>query len=75
MQIILAIGNHLNEGKRNGAARAFHVSSLTNLIDVKSSLKPEYTLMHYLVECCESKFPEIFRLKRELLTATEASKV
>uniref|UniRef100_A0A914V0N7 FH2 domain-containing protein n=1 Tax=Plectus sambesii TaxID=2011161 RepID=A0A914V0N7_9BILA len=74
LALVLAVGNFLNYGKRNGDAQGFTLSSLGVLIDVKNSLRVDRNLLHYLLEIIEQKFPDILRLKRELSAVFEASR-
>ncbi|KAK3092739.1 hypothetical protein FSP39_006760 [Pinctada imbricata] len=74
LEIILALGNFMNRGQR-GNASGFRLSSLSNLIDTKSSNNRNLTLLHYLVDLLERKFPEVMRIDAELTNVKQASKV
>ena len=51
---MLALGNYMNRGQR-GNAKGFLISSLNNMVDTKSSLNSQVTLLHYLVEVLEKR--------------------
>uniref|UniRef100_A0A915IFE8 FH2 domain-containing protein n=1 Tax=Romanomermis culicivorax TaxID=13658 RepID=A0A915IFE8_ROMCU len=72
---VLSLGNRLNRFKQIGTAKAFDVGALNRLIDIKSVIKTDYTLLHFLVDCCDAKSAEIFRLKKEISAFSDASKV
>lgn len=74
LEIILALGNFMNRGQRGNAA-GFRLASINNLIDTKSSVDRNVTLLHYLVEILERKFPKIMPLESELPDVKLASKV
>ena len=54
LQIVLALGNYMNRGQR-GNAKGFTVNSLNNMVDTKSSINKQITLLHYLVDTVEKK--------------------
>uniref|UniRef100_A0A914BU84 FH2 domain-containing protein n=1 Tax=Acrobeloides nanus TaxID=290746 RepID=A0A914BU84_9BILA len=74
LALILAIGNYLNHGKRSGNAMGFTIGSLGVIHDVKSSVRHDRNLLHFIIELLESKFPEIIHLKRELVSVYEAAR-
>ncbi|KAI1719845.1 formin homology 2 domain-containing protein [Ditylenchus destructor] len=74
LALVLAIGNYLNHGKRSGNAQGFSVSSLTLIQGVKSTMRADRTLMHFIVELVEKKFPDLLKLKRELSSVYEAAR-
>lgn len=85
MEIILALGNFLNSGTANGNADAFSLRSLSKLADAKSQLpkdkdaeetsdKPA-TLLHYLIQFVEKKFPEVCEWTKELGAIKYATKL
>ncbi len=53
-EVVLAFGNFMNRGKR-GNAYGFRLSSLNKIVDTKSSIERDVTLLHYLVKTLESK--------------------
>jgi len=75
LNIILLLGNHLNTGRR-GNAYGFKLESILKLIDTKANMENrKYTLLHYLVDLVQKKFPELLNLHEELLNIEEGSKI
>ncbi|XP_029633402.1 disheveled-associated activator of morphogenesis 1 isoform X3 [Octopus sinensis] len=74
LEIVLAFGNYMNRGQR-GNASGFKLISLNKIIDTKSSINKNVTLLHYLLETFEKKFPEITNLEEDLSHVKIASKV
>ncbi|VDM96207.1 unnamed protein product [Thelazia callipaeda] len=74
LRLILALGNFLNRGKRNGNAYGFTLGSLRVLTDVRNSQRHDRNLLHYIVKHMESKQPEVLRLKRDLEIVYQAAK-
>ena len=58
LEIVLALGNYMNRGQR-GNAKGFLISSLNNMVDTKSSLNRQVTLLHYLVEVLQHRVRDI----------------
>nr|XP_022310117.1 formin-like protein CG32138 isoform X3 [Crassostrea virginica] len=73
LEIILAIGNYMNSSKR-GAVYGFKLQSLDMLTDTKSKDK-NITLMHFLVQTVQAKFPEIVNFDSELRFLEKAAVV
>ena len=48
LEMVLAVGNHLNGGSFRGAARGFKLDALLKLMDVKGCNK-KTTLLHFVV--------------------------
>merc|ERR1719471_2452703 len=63
-EIILAFGNYMNSSKK-GAAYGFKMSSLDSLSITKSSDK-KTTIVHYLVDVVNSKYPDLKGFETEL---------
>uniref|UniRef100_A0A158Q7R3 FH2 domain-containing protein n=1 Tax=Elaeophora elaphi TaxID=1147741 RepID=A0A158Q7R3_9BILA len=74
LRMILAVGNFLNRGKRNGNAYGFTLASLRLLTDVRSSLRSDRNLLHYIVEQIENKKSDVLRLKRDLESVYQAAR-
>ncbi|EJD74101.1 CBR-FHOD-2 protein [Loa loa] len=74
LRMILALGNFLNNGKRNGNAYGFTLASLRLLIDVRNSLRSDRNLLHYIVEQIENKKSDVLRLKRDLESVYQAAR-
>ncbi|XP_048756129.2 formin-like protein isoform X3 [Ostrea edulis] len=73
LEIILAIGNYMNSAKR-GAVYGFKLQSLDMLADTKSKDK-NVTLMHFVVQTVQTKFPEILNFDSELRFLEKAAVV
>jgi dishevelled associated activator of morphogenesis len=54
LELVLALGNYMNRGQR-GNARGFAIISLNNMVDTKSGVNKQVTLLHYLVETVEKR--------------------
>ncbi|KAG5460954.1 MAG: hypothetical protein BJ554DRAFT_6934 [Olpidium bornovanus] len=75
LQIILALGNIMNTGQRGGAY-GFKLESLLKLGDTKSTLSNrKHTLLHYLVDLVQLKFPETAGFPEELAPLESGAKV
>lgn len=74
LTIILAIGNYLNFGKRNGNAYGFEMASINKLADVKNALRNDRNLLHFLVNFIEKKYPDLTKFKKDFATVTEAAR-
>ncbi|XP_011337146.1 protein diaphanous isoform X1 [Ooceraea biroi] len=74
LELILLFGNYMNCGSRNGQAFGFEISFLTKLTSTKD-IDNKQTLMHYLVNTIEVKFPECLNFMEELAHVDRASRV
>ncbi|XP_033125746.1 disheveled-associated activator of morphogenesis 1-A-like isoform X1 [Anneissia japonica] len=74
LEIVLAYGNYMNKGAR-GNASGFKVASLNKIVDTKSSMNKNMTLLHYLLQMTEVKFPDVYRLEEEIPDVPFACKV
>lgn len=74
LELILLLGNYMNSGSRNAQAFGFEMSFLTKLTGTKD-VHNKQTLLHYIVETAEVKFPEILNFYDELSHIDRASKV
>nr|CAD7454607.1 unnamed protein product [Timema tahoe] len=74
LELILLMGNYMNSGSRNGQAFGFEISFLPKLTSTKD-IENKITLMHYLVETIERKFPELLSFHEELSHVDRASRV
>lgn len=54
LEVVLAFGNFMNQGRR-GNAFGFKLSSLNNILDTKSSTDKDVTLLHYIIKTLETK--------------------
>ncbi|XP_053373201.1 formin-like protein isoform X2 [Mercenaria mercenaria] len=73
LEIILAFGNYMNSSKR-GAVYGFKLQSLDMLLDTKTADK-KLTLMHFLVDTVQYKFPDILNFESELRFIEKAALV
>ena len=62
LEIILALGNFMNRGQR-GNATGFRLNSINNMIDTKSSVDRNITLLHYLVDLLEKRVSHFVNLE------------
>ncbi|XP_048203777.1 disheveled-associated activator of morphogenesis 2 isoform X1 [Perognathus longimembris pacificus] len=74
LEVVLAIGNFMNKGQRGGAY-GFRVASLNKIVDTKSSIDRNISLLHYLIMILEKHFPDILNLPSELQHLSDAAKV
>ncbi|XP_051791304.1 protein diaphanous homolog 2 isoform X3 [Erpetoichthys calabaricus] len=74
LELVLLVGNYMNTGSRNAQTFGFNINFLTKLRDTKSA-DQKMTLLHFLSEICEEKYPEIMKFPDELTHVDSASKV
>uniref|UniRef100_A0A673FXX8 Disheveled-associated activator of morphogenesis 2-like n=1 Tax=Sinocyclocheilus rhinocerous TaxID=307959 RepID=A0A673FXX8_9TELE len=74
LEVVLAFGNFMNKGQR-GNAYGFKVSSLNKIIDTKSSIDRNITMLHYLIIIFEKHYPDILNIQQDLAFIPEAAKV
>ncbi|XP_057563592.1 protein diaphanous homolog 3 isoform X3 [Hippopotamus amphibius kiboko] len=74
LELVLLMGNYMNAGSRNAQTFGFNLSSLCKLKDTKSA-DQKTTLLHFLVEICEEKYPDILNFVNDLEHLDKASKV
>ncbi|XP_035825837.1 disheveled-associated activator of morphogenesis 1 [Aplysia californica] len=74
LELVLALGNFMNKGQR-GSALGFKISSLGKMVDTKASTNKNMTLMHYLVDIADKKFPDVMKLDEDIPHIHEAAKV
>ncbi|XP_029156307.1 protein diaphanous isoform X2 [Nylanderia fulva] len=74
LELILLLGNYMNSGSKNGQAFGFEISFLTKLTSTKD-IDNKQTLMHYLVDTIERKFPECLNFIEELAHVDRASRI
>ncbi|XP_043474411.1 protein diaphanous isoform X2 [Leptopilina heterotoma] len=74
LELILLLGNYMNSGSKNGQAFGFEISFLTKLTSTKD-IDNRQTLMHYLVDTIERKFPDCLNFMEELTHVDRASRV
>ncbi|KAK5638990.1 hypothetical protein RI129_013285 [Pyrocoelia pectoralis] len=74
LELILLLGNYMNSGTRNAQTFGFEISFLTKLTGTKD-INNKSTLLHYIVETVEKKFPELLNFYDELPHIDKASRV
>uniref|UniRef100_A0AAY5EMC9 Diaphanous-related formin 3 n=1 Tax=Electrophorus electricus TaxID=8005 RepID=A0AAY5EMC9_ELEEL len=74
LEIVLLIGNYMNAGSRNAQSYGFDLSSLCKLRDTKS-VDQKSTLLHFLAEVCEEKYPDVLKFTDDLQHVDRASRV
>lgn len=75
LEIVLALGNLMNTGQRGGAY-GFKLDSLLKLGDTKSTItNRKHTLLHYLVDLIQAKFPDVTSFPEELSPVETGAKV
>lgn len=74
LEMVLLMGNYMNAGSRNAQTFGFNISFLCKLRDTKST-DQNTTLLHFLAEKCEEKYPEILKFPDEVEHVESASKV
>ncbi|XP_061485941.1 protein diaphanous homolog 3 isoform X2 [Rhineura floridana] len=74
LELVLLMGNYMNAGSRNAQTFGFNLCSLCKLKDTKS-VDQKITLLHFLVEICEEKYPDILSFAEDLQNLDKASRV
>jgi hypothetical protein len=73
LELVLNIGNFLNQGTASGSAFGFRVDVLTKLKDTKSPIKSDYSVLHYLCYFIEKKKPKLLNLPESLVAINKAT--
>lgn len=66
LELVLILGNFINDGTFRGNASGFKLDGLVKMADTKSSVKPKFTLIHYLVDLVELLRPDLLDFATEL---------
>ncbi|XP_045508734.1 protein diaphanous isoform X9 [Colias croceus] len=74
LELLLLLGNYMNTGSNNAGAYGFEISFLTKLTSTKD-LENKQTLLHYLVDTIESKFPDVLNFAEEMPHIDRAARV
>lgn len=72
LSLILSIGNFMNSGSKIGEATGFELAVLTEMNKIKSSNKNQ-SLLHFLVETIQKKFPDLLNFVDDLVHLDEAA--
>lgn len=73
LELILYIGNFLNQGTNAGNAFGFRLDILPKLKDTKSPVKTEYSLLHYICNYAENKKKKLLALPEQLVPISKAT--
>lgn len=74
LELILLMGNFMNSSSKNDPAYGFEISYLTKLTNTKDADNKQ-TLLHYLVDVVEKKFPEALSFPDDMTHVDKASRV
>jgi len=74
LELILELGNFINDGSPRGGAFGFKLSSLSKLDDIKAA-DNKTTLLQYLVQMLEKKSPQLLKVNEELSLCEIAARV
>ncbi|XP_041127495.1 protein diaphanous homolog 3 [Polyodon spathula] len=74
LELVLLMGNYMNSGSRNAQSYGFDLSSLCKLKDTKSADQKQ-TLLHFLAEISEEKFPDVLKFVDDWQHIDKASRV
>lgn len=74
LELLLLLGNYMNTGSNNAGAYGFEISFLTKLTATKD-LENKQTLLHYLVDTIETKFPDVLNFAEEMPHIDRAARV
>ncbi|RXM94646.1 Protein diaphanous-like 3 [Acipenser ruthenus] len=73
LELVLLMGNYMNSGSRNAQSYGFDLSSLCKLKDTKSSDQKK-TLLHFLAEVSEERFPDVLKFVDDWQHVDKASR-
>lgn len=74
LELILLLGNYMNSGSKNQQAFGFEFSFLTKLTNTKD-YENKKTLLHYIADVVEKKFPDALTFYDDLSHVDKASRV
>ncbi|XP_055641138.1 protein diaphanous [Toxorhynchites rutilus septentrionalis] len=74
LELILLLGNYMNSGSKKEAAFGFEISFLPKLSSTKD-YENKQTLLHYIADVVEKKFPEALTFYEDLSHVDKASRV
>ncbi|KAL9923793.1 diaphanous related formin 1 isoform 4-T4 [Glossina fuscipes fuscipes] len=74
LELILLMGNYMNSGSKSEPAYGFEISYLTKLTGTKDA-ENKQTLLHFLVDVVEKKFPDALTFYEDLSHVDKASRV
>lgn len=73
LELILNIGNFLNQGTFAGQAFGFKIDCLAQLKDTKSPIKTDYSILHYLCEFIEKKKKSVLAYPESIVNARKST--
>lgn len=73
LELVLNIGNFLNQGTFAGGAFGFKLDCLLTLRDTKSPVRPEYSILNYICEFIEKKKPKVLEFPSTLVTCNKST--
>ena len=73
IKLVLSIGNFMNAGSRNARAIGFEISFLPKLNSTKT-FDNKSTLLHFIANKMEEKYPESAKFYSDLLNLDRAAK-
>ncbi|KAJ3070679.1 hypothetical protein HDU98_006303 [Podochytrium sp. JEL0797] len=74
LEIVLSLGNFMNSGTFIGSVYGFRINSINKLADVRST-EGKGSLLHFLADVVDSKFPELSGFMRELQECIPAARL
>lgn len=74
LELVLLMGNYMNAGSRNEGSMGFEMNYLTKLSSTKS-VDGQLTLVHFLDDIIETRYPEILGFEKELTHVEQAARV
>nr|ALX18034.1 diaphanous-related formin [Lymnaea stagnalis]ALX18035.1 diaphanous-related formin [Lymnaea stagnalis] len=74
LELLLLMGNYLNSGSRNAQSIGFDISFLTKLEGTKSQ-DNTLTMLHFLAQILEEKYPDILGFIDETIHIEKAARV
>ncbi len=55
LEIVLALGNFMNQSQKRSVAVGFSISNLNKLVDIKASNDKSFSMLHYIVNTIQDK--------------------
>ncbi|XP_067949319.1 protein diaphanous homolog 2-like isoform X2 [Watersipora subatra] len=74
LELVLLIGNYMNAGSKKEQSIGFEMNFLTKLENTKSQDQKQ-TLLHFLAQIVEEKFPDVLDYENELIHVDQAARV
>ncbi|CDS04805.1 hypothetical protein LRAMOSA07335 [Lichtheimia ramosa] len=75
LKLILTLGNYMNGSTFQGGAFGIRIASINKLVDTKCTDGSSTTLLHFLVDTIESKFPRLHGFLDDLKETGQACRV